>query len=162
MMSLEFNKLNNVKEELAELKKLFNSPSTCLKISFSEMKADVDVSFARKSQAINDPEYREVLKENWSFMIKKINLFEKECNYMLKINKPCENDSKKMRMKIEEFDQKIIKFQDYTKQLERIEELIQDEIHNLEKLIYLNRTYIFLARYIEHIKLKQKKYFYIN
>lgn len=149
-----FNAFNNASAELANLRKLFESPKSYLMHNFSELKAEVDVCFAKKIQAAKDVEHKSKLKENWSVIIKKINLYEKECLYMLKINKPNEL----IESKIKDFEQKLNQCnQDDIKQVKQISELVQDETFKLEKLFYLNRAFIFLVTSLKLKKFRKQK-----
>lgn len=129
-------------DNLEKLKSLIDLTPIYITNHFGDLKTKVDVAFAGKEQHLSSLtptsscDSLVKLKENWTLMIKKISLHEKECLYRLKTtNKLTESQMKELNSRIE-----LIK----SMPLDLINEYLNSEIDKLEKYFFLNKTVLYL------------------
>ena len=123
------NDSNNIKD-------IIDFPSLYLENYFIELRNDIDKEFALKQLELqNDEEKKKDLNELWQKMIEKTDLFEKSC-----IKSSYDLEKHKTRInKIET----ILNNQE-TINLKKAEEEIKTEEINLLKILFQNKTILFL------------------
>ncbi len=142
-------------KELEELEALVQMPRLYLNNFFLNLRNEVDLAVAKQSQIKVTQEITLKLNENYELMIDKINEFEREC-----LARPVKNIFTKAELeeaiKMIEFIRERIRnlsIQDDEDDGENgklddlimeIEDLIYDETNRLERIIFLNKTMIFL------------------
>ena len=127
----DFNKL------LDDLKLISEIPRLYLANYFEDFKNKIDLIAAHRCLNETDKEIRKALNDNWSELIKKIELFEDECVRRVS----------KFKSSIDLIDQ-IEK--NISNSIE-IEELIRDKIKSFEGELFLNRTILFLEKHKSRI-----------
>lgn len=135
---------------LEKLKTLIELTPIYLANHFSDLKTQIDVAFAKKEEELlassstttatktneaSDSLVR--LRENWELMIKKVNLYEKECMYRYKTNKLSERHTKDLYSRIEFIELNALDD-------EYLNDIINSEIDKLEKHFFLNKTIVYL------------------
>lgn len=124
-----------VKDKLAYLKSIFELPRLFLTEFFSDLKSQVDISFATKELKEKDANLRSEIKQNWLEIINKIEAFEKEC---FKAHKSNVFDK--------EITEAILFIENNLDSQKNSVVIIEDLTYKLEKTLFLNRTIAFITR----------------
>jgi hypothetical protein len=128
-----------VKDKLAYLKSIFELPRLFLTEFFSDLKSQVDISFATKELKEKDANLRSEIKQNWLEIINKIEAFEKECFKAHKSNVFDEAIKK-------EITEAILFIENNLDSQKNSVVIIEDLTYKLEKTLFLNRTIAFITR----------------
>ena len=121
---------------LNKIKDIVELPSLYLENYFIELRNDVDKEFASKLLELqNDEEEKKELNELWQQMIEKIDSFETSC-------KTVSYDFEKNKTRINEMEKKLNN-QDAIN-LKETEKIIENEEINLLKILFKNKTILFL------------------
>lgn len=109
---------------------MFKFPCFYLSTYFSNFRTEIDIAFAKKFLNESDLKLKEILNDNWTQMIKKVDLFETNCiNYY--------SNAKNLK--------------------EYNETLIQNSDFFIEKQLLLNKTLIFLNEvHLQELNLHHK------
>ncbi len=135
-MAFEIKNKDTLLNDLNKIKEIAELPSLYLSNYFMELKNDVDREFAPKQLELqNDKEKKKELNELWQQMIEKIDTFEKSC---IKSSYDLETH----RKRINEMEEKLNKQK--TINLNGVKEIIESEEINLLKILFENKTILFL------------------
>ena len=160
-MEKTFNaEFNFLKEELKQLKSLFELPRIYITNHFSDMRRKVEVAFVMKGQNIDSREARKLLEQD---RIKTINLivsFEQDCLKRQKINTFNNEITTRTLKQIKLIEKKLEEMNRFmllehntddedelNQEFQYISGLINEEKIQIEKIIFLNKTLIFLNKY---------------
>jgi hypothetical protein len=126
-----------INEKFEHLKFLFECPRLFLSNFFNDLKAEIDSSFALKEQSIND---KEILTENWTNIIKRVEEFELECFRAKKKNEFQKEFQQEMSELISLIASDLIR----KKADNVLDDLISQNILKIEKELFLNKTIVYL------------------
>ena len=135
---------NDLDKQLYKLKEILNFPRIYLCNYFADLKTEIDLSFAKKQQNSSNAEIMQILHENYKQMIDKVNSIEEHC---LKIQKQTFNDelTHETNSIIKQIENKLnITTDEYLSK--EINDLLYEQTLKLERVIFQNRTLIFLDR----------------
>lgn len=136
-MSESSSQIDELRDQLDVLKSIYDSPLSYLTQFFFNLKNDVANAFTLKLETSEEPSAKAKLNENWNEINAKIGAFEAECKQKLA---PVELDEEKMsliEMKLESYNEDLYA---------EINDLIYDETYKIEKILFLNKTMVFLDR----------------
>ena len=122
-------------QKLQDLKLIIEMPKLYLANYFQNLRNKVDkYMFSKQILHNNDIEKKNELNQIWTEMISKIDSFEKECKNKDELQSNL-NRINKIKMMLDD--------QNEAKNLEKIEDKIQEEEFELHKKIFQNKTIIF-------------------
>lgn len=109
---------------------MFKFPCFYLSTYFSNLRTEIDIAFVKKFLNESDLKLKEILNDNWTQMIKKVDLFETNCiNYY--------SNAKNLK----EYNESFVKNSDFI----------------IEKQLLLNKTLIFLNEvHLQELNLHHK------
>ena len=144
-MSTKFSK------KLEQLKLLLEFPRLYISNYFSDLRTQIDLAFFAKELAINNSEQLIELRKYWNDMIYKLNSFEEKCLIRRSITKFKELTKETNQMfKLVESKLDLIKQISDEEQSNEIilelDDLVYDELAKIEKILFLNKTIIFLNK----------------
>lgn len=138
--------LIDLKRDYEELKLIIETPRMSIIYicdHFSDLKSQVDLAYFKKDISTTELDKKIKLKENWIQIILQIEQFEKECLKNLNSN----------------FNESISKFEIIEKKLkninnlgkndlliEELNDLTYDEMINIQRKLFLNKTMVFLEK----------------
>lgn len=151
--------INSLQSDLEDLQSLYQTPRLNLNNYFISLRSEIDLAVAKQSTIKTTNDIIKQLNDNYIKMIDLVNGYEQECFKKRHKNTFKPNESKQALEAIqfikEKIDYLIIKEreqdenqadndEDFSLNIIEIENLIYDETFNLEKIILLNKTMIFL------------------
>lgn len=158
--------IEELSKQFDDLKKKLNDPETYVWTYFDELKRTIDLDYAHKD--IDEPDYviKEELNKNWLDMIDKISGLESDCKSNRLANQTSvtlhtedklkQIESHLTRLKSYEHSIKHIQTNKAIKTLnEQIKELINEVAFVFGKLMFMNKTIVYLSR-SEYDKLVEK------
>ena len=126
------NSVNFLKQSLEELKEVYDEPMQLVESTFKDLKVEIENTI---NSLVNNKK-RDEFKSKLNEMITKLSHLESECvNNYFKI--------KPIKERIEEIENKIIQVTDKS---DYLYDLIKKEKHDLKKLIFSNKTVIYLDK----------------
>lgn len=142
----ETNRLN---KDLDALKSLFQLPRLYLSDFFTDLKRDIDLAVMQHGLNINrdNTEQHNTLSKVWVSMVDRVCQFENECYQKCRLNKFNPNVNKELSETITLIETKL---QNLTtkEDAKEINELIYDNVYQLEKIIFINKTITFVDKKI--------------
>lgn len=170
MLSIE-----SLETELEELESVFEMPKLHLSNFFNDLRAEIDYAVAKQGSIKTTAELKSKLDENYFKMINLVDQYEQNCQKQLPRNKFSQQvsiDTQKtldqIRQNIEFLKQQDLKETaenteyDYSDVIMFIEDNIYDEIFKLEKIMFLNKTMIFLDELTTKVDLHFSKMDYLS
>lgn len=134
--------IDTIRTKLNNLKTLLDFPKYFLSSYFGDLKHDVDCTFAQLTCTALDDSKRFELRKAWTETIRKIETFELDCFRNLNVNSKLDEQQRdELNAKIKRFERKLAKS---TKKLDKYADLIDLELIQLERNLFLNRTVIFM------------------
>lgn len=148
------SRISELEKGLSNLKILFEIPRLYICDCLSDIRAEIDLAFNEK---IISSKKNELLIQNWISMIELIYLYEEKCLDKFKTNKFSTQISDEASRHIDLIEIKInltkLKLNAQTEtneeiylELENLENEIYDLSYKLEKLVFLNMTYVFVEK----------------
>lgn len=135
MLDKEFNKL----------KEIFHYPRLYLSNHFSDLKSEIDMAFARKRDQLTVSAKKAQLDEHFTQMINKLSSYEQECMKFQKTHEYASELQAETQESIKTIENKLTnQLDEYL--IKEISDLIYDQITKLQKVLFLNKSVIFLDR----------------
>lgn len=148
------NKFNSVITQINNLKVLIEIPSMYINNYFIDIRNEIDLAVTEK-QIKENGHLDENLNKNWIQMIDLLYAFETECLARLKSKKLFYDIEKNGKDFIQSIDLKLSKlekevYQETTHEtaaeLEKLENEVYDETFKFEKIVFMNRTVVYLDK----------------
>ena len=141
--------LSDLKKNSEQLKSLLESPKMgiiYLADWFSELRSSIDMEFVKRDISCTDISLKSKLKENWTKIISRVDLLEKEC---IKNQKKVKNYeiTQETTANLQLIDNELKILTDLLS-LNAINEKYQQEIFELDDLIYIERLRIEQALFL--------------
>ena len=133
--------MNKLKEILADLKILIEIPRLYLANYFQELRNRIDLLAVER--CFNETNEKE-LNANWTLIIKKIASFEKECFRKMPTNQFSKDVASDALNLVNQIESKMSDFDGMA--LFDYEKILANETIKLQRILFLNRTIIFLER----------------
>ena len=158
--------IEELSKQLDDLKKTLNDPETYIWTYFDELKRTIDLEYAKKDMDETDNEIKDELNKNWLEIIDKISEFENDCKSRRLTNDHIvkEQTTEKLSL-IEQHLTHLKAFENSVKHIQtnkaikslhqQIKELIYDVTFVFGKIMFLNKTIVYLSRE-EHDKIMDK------
>ena len=128
---------SNLRNQFEQLNLLYQFPRLYLHKYFNDMKTRIDITFVKKERILIDDQLKEELNNNWFDMLQKVNQFEQDC-------------LRKLTMKFDpETNRNIQLISDRIRNNESnqdLYDLINDQIANIERVLFLNKTILFFEK----------------
>jgi len=165
-MTLEINKLTELKTNYIQLKQAIEFPELHIWNTFSEIRNEIDTSANNHLLALdideneeNDEDcFRKNIVDKWTQMIDRLNDFEKECSKQYRLN----SFGYQFVDLVDSIGQQItlLNDQDDEAKYDQLNELVYDIQFKIDKQMFLNVTFVFLDRLEcikqENIRLQKK------
>lgn len=139
-MSESLSQLDELREQLDALKYLIDSSKQFLNNFFLNIKNEVTTAFAFKLEQTPDESNKIKLNENLTELFARINAFELECSIKHSFSEPASESNEIVKLteiKLDHFNDDLFA---------EISDLIYDETYRIEKILFLNKTIVFLDK----------------
>lgn len=134
-------RFENLKNQNEKLKLIYDVPRLYLSDYFIDLRAQVDHSFAFQKMNETTEKKRDKINLIWLKMIDRINSFETEC-----LNNAFEVKKHRFGIKLKEIEDILAKQTSNNEMLDYCDDLIRNETYRLQRILFLNKTIIFLDK----------------
>lgn len=146
--------LKRMAKSIADLKFQFEFPRLYLSNYFEELRNEIDLSIAKKMQQKPNEEIKRKLTEDYIQIIDRINSFENSCFKIRAANKFSNEFSDRIKHSIEIIDAKVTHLKrrkhpdiyDFMYYVLEIDDLVYEVHFQIEKLLFQNKTILFLDK----------------
>lgn len=160
----------SLKEKLEKYKLMFEHPRAYLSNSFIEMKQEIDEEFSKKLSNTSNRKTKSIIKMNWVEVVSYVKSFENECLNKQRTDEFSNEIRNKHKNKIQLLENLLISIKEPLNEhikyctdgrpsesmsnddrlkdsIARFERISDEAIMDLNKILFLNRTVVFLGIY---------------
>lgn len=132
-------------KKIEQLKMLLEFPRLYLSNFFADLRTQIDLAFFAKELELNENEALIELRKNWHEMINKLNSLEEKCLLRRSMTRSttATNLFRLVEIRLETATQTLNQ-EALSEMIQELDDLVYEELTRLERIIFLNKTIIFL------------------